>query len=320
MAPPPPDRRPRRDGPAGGGRGRERSSEPRRDDERDKRERRAPRTWGGVARRGTRELSDAEPGSASDAWRKAVERGSAREPWEPDRWERVPDEPGEPGRPARRPAPKRPARTRKAPEPVAAELAHVAGPTRAPRLEQRLMDAARAYERERYADARRMVARLAEEAPASAAVRELHGLTLYRLGKWRDAVKELEAYRTLTGSVEQHPVLADSYRALKKYRNVEALWDELRAASPGAELVAEGRIVAAGALADQGRIDEAIALLERGRLSSARPRDHHLRLWYALADLYERGGDVPRARELFRRVAKHEADFADVAERLSSLG
>jgi thioredoxin-like negative regulator of GroEL len=318
--------------------------------DRDRREERAPRSWGGVARRGTRELADAEPGSAADAWRKAVERSGRRPPWEPERWERDPDAPADAtrgGRPPRRGAPgrrdpatpsppssrrrkpaesgarpdatarKRPAR--KAPEPIAAELAHVAGPRRAPRLEQRLMDAARAYERERYADARRMVSRLAEEAPASAAVRELHGLALYRLGKWRDAVKELEAYRTLTGTVDQHPVLADSYRALKKYRRVDELWDELRAASPGAELVAEGRIVAAGALADQGRIDEAIALLERGRLTSKRPREHHLRLWYALADLYERAGDVPRARELFRRIADHERDFADTAERLSAL-
>jgi tetratricopeptide (TPR) repeat protein len=183
------------------------------------------------------------------------------------------------------------------------------------------MEAARAYDRERYADARRMVARLAEEAPAAAAVRELHGLTLYRLGKWRDAAKELEAYRSLTGGgVDEHPVLADCYRALKKYARVAELWQELKDVSPGAALVAEGRIVAAGALADQGKVDEAIALLERGRLTSKHPNEHHIRLWYALADLYERAGDIPRARELFRRVTSHEADFADAAERLSTLG
>ena len=78
--------------------------------------------------------------------------------------------------------------------------------------------------------------------------------------------------------------------------------------------------MAAGALADQGRTDEAIALLEHGRLTAKRPREHHLRLWYALADLYERAGDMPRARELFRRITEHERDFADSAERLSGLG
>ena len=64
------------------------------------------------------------------------------------------------------------------------------------------MDAAKAYERERYGDARRIVGRLAEEAPAAAAVRELHGLTLYRLGKWRDAAKELEAKHYLRSDCE----------------------------------------------------------------------------------------------------------------------
>jgi hypothetical protein len=101
---------------------------------------------------------------------------------------------------------------------------------------------------------------------------------------------------------------------------VEKLWSELREASPNAALVAEGRIVAAGARADQGDIAGGIRLLEgRASGSARRPDWHHLRLWYALGDLYERGGDVPKARELFTRVAKAQADFADVAERLQGL-
>ncbi len=47
---------------------------------------------------------------------------------------------------------------------------------------------------------------------------------------------------------------------------------------------------------------------------------HHLRLWYALADLEERAGNIPRARMLFDRIRRHEAGFADVAERLAALG
>ena len=57
-----------------------------------------------------------------------------------------------------------------------------------------------------------------------------------------------------------------------------------------------------------------------GAGSVRKPKPHHLRLWYALADLYERAGDLPRARTLFRRVQRHDAEFADVAERLKSLG
>lgn len=202
---------------------------------------------------------------------------------------------------------------------VAGELVTVTGPRRAARLEQRLADAARAFERERYPEARRILQPLAKEAPGAASVRELHGLTLYNLGKWAEAARELEAYRSLTGSTSQHPVLADAYRALRRYRKADELWDELREASPSAELVAEGRIVAAGVLADQGELRHAIGLLERAKLDTKRPRGHHLRMMYALADLYERVGDVPRARDLFRRILRHDRDFFDVTDRVKAL-
>jgi tetratricopeptide (TPR) repeat protein len=83
----------------------------------------------------------------------------------------------------------------------------------------------------------------------------------------------------------------------------------------------EGRIVYAGSLADRGRRDDAIAVLEkRAQDKPRRVQEHHARLWYALADLYERAGDIPRARALFRKVQRFDAQFADVAERLAALG
>jgi len=42
--------------------------------------------------------------------------------------------------------------------------------------------------------------------------------------------------------------------------------------------------------------------------------------WYALADLYERAGDLPRARELFARVASFSpVQLFDTEERLTAL-
>ena len=99
----------------------------------------------------------------------------------------------------------------------------------------------------------------------------------------------------------------------------ETLWEELRAASPAAEVVTEGRIVAAGALADRGLLDEAIKVLERAPANPRRILPHHLRLWYALADLQERAGDLPAARALFRKVSAQDPAFVDVAERLAAL-
>jgi tetratricopeptide (TPR) repeat protein len=97
------------------------------------------------------------------------------------------------------------------------------------------------------------------------------------------------------------------------------VWRELREASPGADLVAEGRIVAAGCRADQGDLAGAITLLAKAARKPGKPQDRHLRQWYALADLYERAGDVPRARDLFNRVASIDSEAFDVKGRLRAL-
>ncbi len=198
----------------------------------------------------------------------------------------------------------------------APQLVDLVGSKRAARLEGRLSEAATAYAAERYPDARRILAPIVAEVPDLAEGRELYGLTLYRLGRWKDAARELDAFVELTGgSTEQHPVLADCRRALGQYGKVDDLWEELRASSPSGALVAEGRIVTAGALADQGKLAEAIALLGKGFKLPKRPSEHHLRRAYALADLYERSGDAPQARLLFAQIARAEPDFLDAAER-----
>ncbi len=183
----------------------------------------------------------------------------------------------------------------------------------------RLEEAARAFSDDRFQDARRILNQLVERAPEVPEVIELLGLVHYRMGHWKAATKRLEVFREMTGSTEQHPVLADCHRAQGRWDDVQVLWVELRDASPSGPLVTEGRLVAAGALADQGRIEEGLALLERGWRIPSRARDHHLRRAYALADLYERSGAEPRARELFIWVRNHDARFADVAARVRSL-
>ena len=151
-------------------------------------------------------------------------------------------------------------------------------------------------------------------------MRELYGLTLYRLGEYRKAARELETFRLLSRSADMNAVLADCYRALHRWTAVEELWDELKAASPDPVVMADGRMVMAGALADRGKLDEAIALLEQGMGRPRKAQPYHLKQWYALADLYERAGDVPRARALFLRVRQVDPTFADVAQRLRAIG
>jgi len=278
----------------------------------------APKQWGSLARKGVGRLKDGGPDTASTAFREAgpPERHT-------DEWIRTDlrDEAEQAVNRGARKGTSKPTRDR-TPKPrpdVSAELDRAVGAKTAPKLGQRLAEASRAYERERFVEARKILKPLAERAPGSASVRELYGLTLYRLGHWKLAINELEAFRRLSGSTEQHPVLADCYRALKRYREVEELWEELREASPSAELVAEGRIVAAGALADQAEYDRAIRLLEAGVRNQKRMKLHHVRLLYVLADVVERAGDIPRARQLFQRVADADPEFADVRIRIRAL-
>jgi tetratricopeptide (TPR) repeat protein len=187
------------------------------------------------------------------------------------------------------------------------------------RLQEALARGARALDRGYEQEAIRILRPWREVHPDSVELRELLGVTYYRLGRWNLAQKELDAFTGLSDSTDQHPVLMDVARALGRWKRVDQLWEELRAVSPGAELVTEGRIVYAGALADQGKLDEAIKVLERAPGSPKRILPHHLRLWYALADLHERAGDIPAARALFRKISAQDPGFVDVGERLAVL-
>jgi hypothetical protein len=67
---------------------------------------------------------------------------------------------------------------------------------------------------------------------------------------------------------------------------------------------------------------EAIELLTRagGTKQLRNPSFRHVRLWYALADIYDRAGDVVSARELFARVVIAEPEAYDANARLAELG
>jgi tetratricopeptide (TPR) repeat protein len=223
----------------------------------------------------------------------------------------------------RRPSPTSAKSDEALPTEVVEEITGAVGRAKAGKVADRLAAAARAYERDRYPEALRITRDLVDQVPESAAARELHGLVCYRLGRWREAVRHLDASRKLSGGdPSQVPVLMDCHRAMGHHRRVEALWKELRGLSPSADVLVEGRLVLAEDLAEVGKLDEAILVLATagGARNLRNPGDRHLRQWYVLADLYERAGNVPLARELFGRVATVDPELADVTERLAALG
>jgi tetratricopeptide (TPR) repeat protein len=186
--------------------------------------------------------------------------------------------------------------------------------------------AIRAFERavsllDRGRDAQAVVEALhaKELVPRSASVRELLGIALYRAERYRDALRELQAYRRMSGRADQNHLIADCHRALgSPDKAIEPVREALRAGVPD-EARAEAAVVGASALADMSRFDEALGMV-RGiarRDRGVRPFD--LRVWYVTGDILERLGRRREAAEEFGRVIRHDADAFDAAERLARL-
>ena len=194
------------------------------------------------------------------------------------------------------------------------------GRQRGARLADRLAQASEALDRERFQEARRIAAAIAKEAPTIAAAHEIVGLSNYRLGHYKKAAAALQSAQDLHADPSLLPVIADCQRAEGRWTAVEQTWNEIKESSPSHEIMAEGRIVAAGALADQGDLRGALAVMEPATKRPKAVREFHLRQWYVLGDLYDRVGDPIAARRWFATIAEHDDDYADVGARLRGLG
>jgi tetratricopeptide (TPR) repeat protein len=207
------------------------------------------------------------------------------------------------------------------PSDVARDVERGVGQRQSQSTSERLQKAIDAFERERFAESSKLLVALSRQLPRMALVHELAGLSAYRQAKWRTVVNELEAVRVLDAErVSVIPVLADAYRALKRWVKVRDLWEELKKLSPHPSILAEGRIVAAGALADQSKIADALEMFDGVLNVPKRVQDYHLRQWYMAADLHDQVGNVTEARVLFARIMQYDPKFVDVDERLTQLG
>ncbi len=286
--------------------------------------------WGSVARRGASTVRE-EPGTRrgdEDTPDGRRRRQARQDEYVPERWVRTDTRSrgkGTAAQPLRPPAHRRVRAPAELPADIATELASAAGPDWSHlrgRMTERMAAGIGAYERERYRDASRILKTVVDAVPNAPSARELLGLSQYHQGYWRAALPNLEAFSTLTGSVDQHPVRMDCHRALGRPKRVEALFTELRHGSPDPEVLSEGRLVLAGTRADGGDLAGAVTgLVEAGAGRLVRhPAERHLRQWYVLGDLMERSGDLPKARELFLRIRDVDGDAYDVVDRLESLG
>ena len=201
------------------------------------------------------------------------------------------------------------------PRDITKEMVRIRGKEQGERSWKAFKRAANEYQDERFDNCLRTVKPLAKDYPEIVEVQELFGLCLYRLGRWDEAIEELEGFRDRSGTTEQNPVLMDCHRAVGNWADVEQLWSELGEHSPSPELMAEGRIVMAGALGDRGRFGDAIRLLEKGWKPPRNPEIHHLRRAYVLADFLERDGKIRKSRKLFEWIASKNSSYLDAGER-----
>ena len=187
-------------------------------------------------------------------------------------------------------------------------------------MTQLLARAADAYERDRFEETLRITRRIDAMDPDEVEVLELMGLSLYRLGRYDAALRVLRKVHKMTESFDQVPVIMDCVRALGRGNELERWWLRLREASPAKEVIVEGRIVYASALADLGKLAEAIALMEQGVAKERRASAlTSIRQRYLLAQLFERAGDVSGAREAYLQLFQEDRNLYDVAERLAGL-
>ena len=202
---------------------------------------------------------------------------------------------------------------------IVRELKATTRPGKAEILVKVFAEAAGAFAIEDYAEAIRLGEQAKHIALRSPSARELLGLAYYRAGQWKEASRELAAFRRLTGSAEQNPVIADCYRAMKRPDRALELCDEIDPRRVSPAVYYEGAIVAAGALSDMNRIDEAITRLEALDLTPEEISEHHLRAWYVLGDLLQKRGRFTQAREWFQALAEADPDLTDAATRASRL-
>lgn len=176
-----------------------------------------------------------------------------------------------------------------------------------------------ALEEDNTTHAIRLLGRAKERAPRSSVVREALGIALYLDGRFREAGRELAAYRRISGRLDQNHLLADCARANGQLEKAESLVAEMMRTDVPADRIAEGLMVIAGARADAGDPRAALAALHRVDLTPREVQPYHLRLWYLAGELHEQLGERRRAAGMFNAITTFDPEFLDAAERAAAL-
>jgi tetratricopeptide (TPR) repeat protein len=178
---------------------------------------------------------------------------------------------------------------------------------------EHLQKAARAFADGRHGISLAEAEAAKELSPREATIRELIGLSAYRLGRWDKALRELRAFRRFTGETIHVPVELDVLRALDRPADVEDLWSQFQRFDADRETRDEAKVVFGSFLLDLGEDRRAWEVTGPQRLDPE-PGESELRVWYVAARAAARIGDRATARRLYETIMGTDPAFPGLDE------
>jgi hypothetical protein len=148
----------------------------------------------------------------------------------------------------------------------------------------------------------------ADRAGRIGVVRETLGVTAYTVGDFALALRELQAFRRISGSNDQLPLMVDSERGMGRPDKALELGRSVPREKLSADVRANLAIAMSGARLDKGQNDLALAELEIPELNPAKVFGYSPQLFRAYADTLEVLGQKAESKKWFDL-----ADRADVA-------
>lgn len=184
---------------------------------------------------------------------------------------------------------------------------------------QNLEAAAEAFAEARYGKAIERAEQAKKASSANATVREILALSLYRSGRWDQALKELRTFRRISGETTHMPVEMDCLRALDRPDGVERVWHELHQLGGRPDTMREGKVVYGSFLLDSGRAQDAWKVVNPRKIG-AQPPESSLRQWYVAARVAAHLGDAGSARQLINAIASADPGFPGLDELEAAVG
>ena len=176
-----------------------------------------------------------------------------------------------------------------------------------------LQAAAKSFAAGRHGKALKEAEQAKDLSPRDATIRELIGLSAYRLGRWDIALRELKTFRRLTGDSTHMPVEMDALRALERPEDVETTWTAFQRIGGDRATRDEAKVVYASFLLDRGEDRKAWQVSGPKKMLGS-PTESELRVWYVAARAAHRLGDPQTARRIYEAIERADAAFPGLDE------